>query len=272
MMLFLLQAGGLWAQPGGRPAAIEEARVTNPASGVALYVQLYRPAGAGPWPALVLVPGGSAAGSQAFGPPEAQGYADLGFLVVVFDPDGRGRSAGVEDDGGFVHQDGLAAVVRYAAAHRNGDGRVVLASYSYGVTLASGALARHPDLPMAFFVDWEGPANRNDTGGCDEAGTGHLREAGCANEAFWAQREAATFMPEVAVPYQRVQTQRDHVQPDNGHALLLVNRATDRAYGGQGRAPWTRLNDLPPTRPILQILTRAGCPKARGPPGLWPGT
>ena len=49
------------------------------------------------------------------------------------------------------------------------------------------------------------------------------------------EREAATFL--------RIQTARDHAQPDNDHALLMVNNATAVAHGGQGIAPWTRVND-----------------------------
>jgi hypothetical protein len=246
--LILGLSGWLLAQPPG-PPPIQEAFVTNPTSGVSLFVQVFRPqAGSGPWPALVLVPGGRGAGSQSFRPPEAQQYADLGFLVVAFDPDGRGRSSGTEDDDGFVHQDGLKAVIEYASGLPQSDGQVVLASFSYGVTMATGALARYPELPVVFFIDWEGPANRDDTGGCDADHTGHLQDAGCGNEAFWSEREAATFIKEITVPYQRLQTLRDHVQPDNDHAILLVNNATNVAFGGAGKSPWTRLNDEEPNR------------------------
>lgn len=240
---------GLSAQPQ-RPPVIEQTSVTNPTSGASLFVQVYQPTSnaQGPYTALVLVPGGSSAGSQAFRAPEAQRYADLGFVVVVFDPDGRGRSGGVEDYDGYVHQDGLKAVIEFAAAHPGGNGRVVLASFSYGVTMATGALARYEELPVDFYLDWEGPANRNDTGGCDGAGLGHLQSFGCDNEPFWAQREAATFMRDIRVPYQRLQSAQDHVQPDNRHAILLINNATNSSYGGQGHSPWTRLNDQTPNR------------------------
>jgi len=248
-LLVLGLSGCLAAQPAGSTPAVQETFVTNPASGADLFVQLYAPrTGSGPWPALVLVPGGRSAGSQSFRRPVAQGYADLGFLVVVFDPDGRGRSGGTEDDDGFVHQDGLKAVIEYAGGLAQSDGRVVLASFSYGITMATGALARYPNLPVALLVDWEGPADRNDTGGCDASHVGHLQDAGCANESFWAEREAATFIKEITVPYQRLQSLQDHVQPDNDHALLLVNNATSAAFGGSGKSPWTRLNDEAPNR------------------------
>ncbi len=229
--------------------------VQNPASGVDLLVQVIRPVAytGGRFPALVLVPGGRGDSSGFLRPTpggsEAQQLADRGFVVVVFDPDGRGESEGMEDDNGTVHQDGLAAVIRFAAALPEVDAaRVGLVSYSYGVTMATGSLARHPDLTVLFFIDWEGPANRNDTGGCDADKLGHLQGHPCTDEAFWSEREASTFMLSIDVPYQRLQSRIDHVQPDIDHALLLVANATSAEFGGHGRSPWSRLNDLPPNR------------------------
>lgn len=66
------------------------------------------------------------------------------------------------------------------------------------------------------------------------------REVSCDDEAYWAEREASTSMSGVAVPYLRIQTEHDHVQPDNAHAVVLVNAATE------GLSPWTRLNDEAP--------------------------
>jgi dipeptidyl aminopeptidase/acylaminoacyl peptidase len=210
-----------------------------------VYVNLPAAAAESPVPALVLVPGGSGA-SSSFRKPNGEFYAfvQAGYGVIVFDPDGRGQSTGTEDYNGFIQQDGLAAVIEFAATLPGVDpSRIGLATYSYGITMGAGALARHPDLPVAFLIDWEGPADRNDTGGCDAGSLGHLKEvASCSDEAFWAQREASTFISQIRVPYQRIQSQEDHVQPDNAHAILMVNNAVN------GGVPWVRLNDLPPNQ------------------------
>jgi pimeloyl-ACP methyl ester carboxylesterase len=174
----------------------------------------------------------------------ASSLANAGYTVVVFDPDGRGRGEGSEDNNGFVQQDGLAAIVQFAATlpEVNAD-EMGLVSFSYGVTLASGVIARYPNLNVQFLIDWEGPADRNDTGGCDEDRTGHLvGMVGCDDEMFWAEREALTFISRIGVPYQRLQTKRDHAQPDVLSALQMVNAAVD------GQSPWVRLNDLPPNQ------------------------
>jgi hypothetical protein len=42
------------------------------------------------------------------------------------------------------------------------------------------------------------------------------------------------------------QTEKDHVQPDTMHALLMINNATSTEYGGMGKSPWTRLNAYTP--------------------------
>jgi pimeloyl-ACP methyl ester carboxylesterase len=237
---------------GDSPALEEGAYwVTNPNSGARLYVQVVLPQGwAGePLPALVLVPGGTGDSSDFVGVQKerTQRMADAGFVLVVFDPDGRGRSEGVEDQNGFMHQDGLAEVTRFAATLPEVDGaQIGLVSWSYGITMASGALARHPDLSVRFLVDWEGRANRDDTGGCGADAVGHLQGRPCDDENFWREREASTFALDLRVPYQRLQTEKDHAQPDNDHAVLMINNTTAKEYGGQGQAPWTRLNDLEP--------------------------
>jgi len=236
---------------GGSPAAPQNAgqkyTVTNSSSGASLAVYVNLPAAAAqlPVPALVLVPGGSG-GSSSFRKPngEFDAFTQAGYAVIVFDPDGRGQSTGTEDYNGFIQQDGLAEVIRFAANLPGVDpSRIGLVTYSYGITMGAGALARHPDLPVAFLIDWEGPANRNDTGGCDSAGLDHLQDiASCTDEAFWAQREASTFIAQIRVPYQRIQSEIDHVQPDNAHAILMVNHAVS------GGVPWVRLNDYPPNQ------------------------
>ena len=106
--------------------------------------------------------------------------------------------------------------------------------------MASGSLARHPDLPVAFLMGWEGPAGRNGTGGCDEYHTGHLQEVvDCSDEAFWDEHEALAFITRLDVPFQRLQSDTDHAQPEDDHAIAMIHSAI------VGGVPWVRLNDLP---------------------------
>ncbi|MEK7632584.1 MAG: CocE/NonD family hydrolase [Patescibacteria group bacterium] len=215
--------------------------VTNPSTGSKLYVAVTYPKasmGDTSLRPLVFVPG-STESSDSFSAArqrDPQQMADEGFAVYVFDPEGRGKSEGVEDDNGFLGQDGLDAVIRFASEQQSGQ-QVGLFSFSYGVTMATGALARHTDIPVAFLVDWEGPMDRNDTGGCDASDTGHLKDKGCTNEAFWSEREAINFIDQLTVPYLRIQSQKDHAQPDILSAVRMVNAAI------AGTSPWVRLNN-----------------------------
>lgn len=229
-----------------------EYTVTNPSSGAALYVGVFYPdtwGGQTKLPALVLVPGGNG-GSSSFtgGDPKGSSTVNVinqaGYVAVVFDPDGRGKSSGKENYNGFIQQDGLAEVIRFVAKLPGIDSaNIGLVTYSYGITMGAGVLARYPDLPVKFLIDWEGPANRDDTGGCDSARVGHLKDiASCTDKAFWSEREASTFIAQIRVPYQRLQSQKDHVQPDNTHAILMVNNAVG------GRSPWVRLNNNAPNQ------------------------
>ncbi|MBV6396309.1 MAG: hypothetical protein HFACDABA_01907 [Anaerolineales bacterium] len=212
--------------------------VTNPSSGSRLYVIVTYPPGwnGEPIPALVLVPGGIA----EHDPNRAARLAEQGFLAISFDPEGRGRSEGVEDYNGHIGQDGLAAIIEAATALPGLDAnRYGLVSFSYGVTMATGALARHPDLPIDFYIDWEGPVNRKYSSGCKPEPQHHIQWQPCDNDAWWAEREALTFIVDVQIPYQRVQSQKDHVQPVNTHAIDIVNAAV------AGGVPWVRLNEYP---------------------------
>ena len=212
--------------------------VTNPTSGAKLFVSALYP---GDWsgenlPTLVLVPGGVG----TIDPSKGRRLVDEGFLVIFSDPDGRGSSEGTEDLGGYIHQDGLATVIRAIASLPGVDvERIGLVSFSYGITMASGSLARNLDLPVAFLIDWEGPADRQDTTiGCQP--NPQINWPDCSDDAAWAEREALTFIAQVRVPYQRLQSKKDHVQPDVSHAINMVNAAV------QGEVPWVRLNNLLP--------------------------
>ena len=213
--------------------------VTNPTSDAKLFVHVAHPQN---WngealPALVLAPGGTGPGD----PQRAEKLADQGFIVVAFDPDGRGRSEGSEDQDGFIQQDGLAAVVWAISTLPEVDQEnIAIVTYSYGITMGSGALARYPDLPVKFLIDWEGPANRYYTG-CRGGGP-KIRWPACDDDEAWAQREAVTFIEQIKVPYLRLQSEKDHVQPNNNHAIDMINAAI------AGGVPWVRLNEYSPNQ------------------------
>lgn len=233
------------ATPPPIPAgAAKTYSVTNPTTNAKLHAQVFAPQDAAgkKYPALVLVPGGIGDGS-AFGD-DARRMASAGIVAVTFDPDGRGKSTGQEDYNGYKQQDGLAAVIRFVATLPEVDAaRIGVATYSYGITMGSGALARHSDLPVKFLIDWEGPADHNyTTTGCDASRPSRIQWQPCSDKAWWAEREAVNFIGALRVPYQRIQSEKDHVQPTNAHAVDLINAAI------KGGAPWVRLNDYPPNQ------------------------
>jgi len=244
----LFSQASLTQTPPAPPPALQSTGVdnafwvTNPTSGTKLYVQAFYPNdwnGTDALPALVLMPGGIAESD----PQKAARLSGRGFLVIIFDADGRGMSEGTEDYNGHITQDGLAAVINAAFALPGLDAaRFGLVSYSYGVTASTGALARHPDLPIKFYIDWEGPVDRNYTTGCRSNRAEGIQWQPCTDDSWWSEREAIEFIGSVRVPYQRVQSQSDHVQPNNNHAIDIVNAAV------AGDAPWVRLNEYEPNR------------------------
>ncbi len=264
----------VWQYPGLVETTFDVEWVHNATSGVDLFTHIHRPVDDGSgrtYPLVVLVPGGSGNGGMFHG--YANALATEGIIAVHFDPDGRGLSTNggtytTEDYCGHIQQDGLKAVLDNAIDHPATDRNAVgILSRSYGITMASGMLARYPDQPpVRWLLDWEGPANRGNTA---TVNGGHV-PVPPSNDAFWAEREADTFMGQTAVQYTRLQTEVDHhggVPSDNSHAITLINAATHNSYGGNGAALWTRVNrdfDNSPNRTFSLADPPTWVPEALG--------
>jgi len=244
----------VWEYPNTAPVVVETLQVVNPSSGCSLYVHIHRPAYAGPGnrvPGVVFVPGGTGYGSSHDATALPDNIASDGFAFLHFDPDGRGRSGAYpEDYGGYVHQDGMHACLSLLASRDYVDtSRLGISSRFYGITMASGMIARYAEPPVKFLVDFEGPADRSQT--CQDSGG--FVPVPADSEAFWQEREAARFMKQVPCAYLRIQLEVDSNPgiTDNRHCIQLIDSATGAAYGGAGMSAWTRVNDSlmnPPNR------------------------
>jgi hypothetical protein len=240
------------------------------------------------FPAIILVPGGINPGRMEVHGADAKALAKEGMVVVAFNAEGRIdtlapddlRSEGEEDFNGFHHQDGLANLIEYVAkldyvlAENIG-----LKSQSYGITMAAGCVGRHPELPVKYLVDGEGPpysfvtchGPRFLAGDLQKYNTvegifGRLatwQDGSPANLDWWYEREALNFIGQFQGAYLRLQATWDHAQPPedesqiatyhhpggwpgggpawwhNKHTTDIVNAAV------AGGVPWVRVN-LPP--------------------------
>ncbi len=228
---------------GRTPCRTEvEERWIDLSSGGRLYAHLHSPEGDGPFPGVIIVPGGGSPGTDydTAGPhPRAKDMAAMGFSVLHYDPSGRGKSDGVEDHWGPAAQAELCEVVRHALLEPRMDpDRLGIVSFSIGIITASGALARHAIPEVRYLFDWEGPSNRRVATRDDTHPP--LAAFPTSDEAFWREREACRFVPDIHCAYFRYQAEVDHVQGRNlEHAVELVNLAT------RGKARWTRINDNP---------------------------
>ena len=236
----------VWRYSSTVAVVVETLQVVNPSSGCSLYVHVHRPAYAGPdnrVPGVVFVPGGTGYGSWHDRNPMPDDVASEGFAFLHFDPDGRGLSGAYpENYDGYVQQDGLHACLSLLASRDYLDtSRLGIYSQGYGITMASGMIARYPEPRVRFLLDFEGPADRYqaclDSGGIVPVSPEDL--------GFWQEREAARFMKQVPAAYLRMQPQIDSNPEirDNRHAIQLIDSATAVAYGGAGISAWTRVND-----------------------------
>jgi len=276
--------------PSGPPFAtvVEAFGVAGP-TGNEIYGQIRRPdPGLYPgqaFPAVILVQGGINAGRMEVHTQEARALAREGMVVVGFNAEGRVdpravedlRSEGDEDFNGFRHQEGLARIVEYVAglAYVFPD-RIGLKSQSYGITMAAGCVARHPELPVQYLVDCEGPPDSFVT--CHgprflagdfqkydivQSTFGRLavwQDDSQENEDWWAEREAIRFIGAFRGAYLRLQATWDHAQPPESEAEIVTyhhptgwpgggpawwhnKHATDMVNAAvAGGVPWVRVN------------------------------
>ena len=233
-------------------------------NGNKIAIHIKKPAGDGPFPVLIGVAGGD--GMYAFQSALPIRLLEKGIVTVDFASQGRGESEGDDNHHGFVHQDDLKAIVDFVSglSFVQKDNIGIL-SYSYGAVLATGALARYPDMPIAFLIDWEGPSSpgkdiqrglENDEAWANELvqflNNGReptseelsqilLHGGSLFDEAYWAERDASRFAADISCPYLRVQFDQDHAQGlSKSHMIAIINTAT--MSSGQ----WTRCNDNPP--------------------------
>jgi len=222
-----------------------ETRVVNPTTGARLSVGIVLPGADARRAAVVLVPGELSSGRLFFGASGiATRFAKSGYVVVHFDPDGRGHSEGQEDYNGYAQQDGLAAVLQLTEGlDEVQPGRIAVASFGFGLSLALGALTRYPNPAIQLLIDWEGVARRTRIAAVMEQ-HGLLVEDDTA-EAWWAERDPLVLAHRLSIPYQRAQSRESGTAED---LLLLVERITSREAGGSGAAPFTRVNGNLPNR------------------------
>jgi hypothetical protein len=207
-----------------------------------IYVSWWKPEGKGPFPAVVFVPA-IGPGVPALGSPAFRELAQDGFVVASFNPEGRGQpgedlSEGEETCQGPNQQEDLKAVVEYLAALPYVDrGNIGVMSFSGGSLLAGCALGRWPELPVAYWVDGEGPHDGSIILR-DPCGHPNTRvDPSPENVAFWAERSPVRFIGNFRGRYLRVQAEIDHAQGRYyGHALAMVEAAL------AGGVPWVRVN------------------------------
>jgi len=283
----------LGTEPAGAPfeTVIEPFEVLGP-TGNRIYGQIRRPdpelyPGLA-FPAVILIPGGINAGRMEVHGADARALAEEGMVVVCFNAEGRIdtlapddlRSEGDEDFNGFRHQAGLANLIVYVASldYVLVD-NIGLKSQSYGITMAAGCVGRHPDLPIKYLVDGEGPpysfvtchGPRFLAGDLQKYSTvaaifGRLatwQDGSQENLDWWYEREAINFIGKFRGAYLRLQATWDHAQPPENEAEVAAyhhpngwpgggpawwhnKHATDMANAAiAGGVPWVRVN-LPP--------------------------
>lgn len=241
-------------------AARSENLMIPSATGALFPIRMAKPEGTGPFPVVI----GCAMGDGYFAfdmPGAVREINDLGVIAVDFAPQGRVTRNGVDDYNGPIHQGDLKALIEFCAGLDFVDqDEIGLVSFSYGVVMATGTLAKNPDLPVAFLIDWEGPScpgrdfqegierdspwvdqmyryidRENEYGGDWTQVTVHGGKL--YDTSYWDDRDAGGFARSLPCAYQRIQADVDHVQGrDKFHMIRIINAVTESTN------QWTRLN------------------------------
>ena len=251
-----------WQYPRTIATNVDTLWIPNPSNNCTLYVHIHKPADAGPtkrYPAVTLIPGGNGNGQGYDTNGLATNVAEEGFVLVHFDPDGRGQSTNhgaytYEDYCGYLQQDGLQTILSYLAGRNYVDtANLGLWTQSYGITMGTGMASRYGTPRLKFLIDFEGPADRTETA---QVNGGHVPHD-TADHVFWSQREAGPFARFLYCYYIRGQSDSDHNPRirDNHHAIAMIDSATNTIYGGSGISPWTRANDrsMNPVNTVWQL-------------------
>lgn len=126
---------------------------------ITLSAELYLPEGEGPWPAVIIVPGGFNDTEFIMGSPryEAPRLAQYGFAAVVYYKRGTGLSGGSYADAMYDDfLDDVGSIAKQLARHPDIDRACIGAcGGSGGGFVASIAAARYPEL--SFVVNKSGP-------------------------------------------------------------------------------------------------------------------
>jgi len=155
-LVLVLTAGPVLAQPRPVPGAVEE--VTAMRDGVKLAANVFKPEGRGPWPVIVsrtpyLKDG---APDRPTAPTElaaqAKRYTDAGYVFVVQDTRGKGRSEGAYLAFESDIEDGHDTIA-WIADQPWSNGKVgITGGSALGITGNAAAMAAHPALKAAYVV------------------------------------------------------------------------------------------------------------------------
>ena len=246
--LRLLRLGLRAPRLSGRGVLVERLQLRSLA-GYPIEVAIYRPAGGGARPAVVLCPDhgeGIEAQLSARSFADPRELAATGAVVAVFDPAGRGQSWGEDDFGGPEHQDNVVQVVLHLQSLPEVDrSRVGLLAIGAGNQAALGA-ARTLGAGLAWLIDYEGPADRETSAAI--YGADHACK-GVDDATWWADRAPATLIAGARCGYLRLQAEEDHRANDElRHAQRMLHAAAQNTG-----LRWIQINDHPigerPKRP-----------------------
>ncbi len=225
-----------WSWPPVTDTLVRQLNVNHPVSGTSIPAVLHGPRAASasqPVPCVVLVPGPDT--RQIDLDSNALRWSQMGWGAVWFDL--SCTTGATNDMGGILDQTGLNAVLQKLVTRPEVDSdRLVVVAMDYGMTLATGTLARWPNQPpVALLVDLNGLANRWESS--SQFGGPIPRDS--SNTTFWEEREAEAYLPFIPSAYFRVesQTHRNRPRPPQSDPLANVRGALRVSLGGEGISP-----------------------------------
>jgi uncharacterized protein len=132
--------------PGSSNVVLEKDVPGQMRDGTTLYADVYRPASGGPFPVILMRLPYNKTDAETLNYHHPSSYARRGYMIVVQDTRGRGRSEGDFYPYAHEEEDGYDTV-EWAASLPNSNGRVGMYGFFYaGATQLQAALGRPPSL------------------------------------------------------------------------------------------------------------------------------
>jgi len=174
-------------------------------------------------------------------PVPAATFVRLGFAVLEFDPSGRGKSWGAEDNGGTEHQDNVSCMLNWLH-QQHPTGRHFVVSIGDGIVMATGGIINCPTPPACLIS----------LNPCDV----HRMTGRQYDDFYWQERDLQHFLPQLPCNYIHLTDEQADQQQSTKVWQLVLQRSDHwcQQFDSTSQVSWMYKLLLPSSTQRNQML------------------